>query len=299
MVTIRNRGEIAQIGDIIQLRAIFIGPDGYAVDLDAFPQISIQQPSGNVLFPFTSSGVYRVTTGTYGYDFSVTTNMNYGVWTDNWRGTYQSVSMYQTLNFVINFSQLPAMNSDGYYHLGDIPGFNFSQTAICNINKLIFLLRARLNSAGKHETKDEYGNVILEDCDIYTVSQLTAFLITGLTEFNGIPHFTNFTFEDNYFIDMWGTVLVQRAALDALASKALIERGREFDVSDNGVSFKPPGVSDLLSSQWNTELTNWWDKVKLIKQNLKMPGLGIGSYRTLGVSPQVMRMRHRRAGQYF
>ena len=277
MATIRTRGEFASPGEIIQLQATFFGTNGQPIDLDTYPQISIQQPSGNVIFPFTSMGVSRVAEGVYNFDYTVDVNPSYGVWFDHWKGMIGGYTIQQSFNFVIQLTQMPAVNTDGFMHLGDDVPWNFSQNAICNINKLIKYLKARLNSSGKAVSKDEYGNKILIDCDIYTVDQLTAFLWGSLSAFNQIPHFTEFTFDDSNIIDMFTEVLVQHATIYALASKALIERGREYNITDNGVSVVIPTVSELLNSQWGTELTNWNEKVKLIKQNMKPSPVAIGS----------------------
>jgi hypothetical protein len=114
-------------------------------------------------------------------------------------------------------------------------------------------LRARLNSSGKHRTTDEYGNVIYKDCDVYEIDDLVSFVAQALSMFNEIPHFTAFTFEDTPIIETFHDVLVQGATLIALSSQALIERGREFQIQDNGIGFTPPTISELLNTQWSTE----------------------------------------------
>ncbi len=298
-MVIRSRGENAMVADIIQLRAQFIGPDGNPVDLDTFPSVRIVQPSGNVTLGPTSLGVFREAVGVYGFDYEIPFNGPLGVWTDMWSGTLSGFSVSNTFNFVVQNTQLPAINTDGYKHLGDDPGFNYSQNAICNINKIIKAVKARLNSSGKARTTDQFGNVIFEDCDIYTVDQLVTFVATSLTAFNEIPHFTFFTFEDTEIIDNFFEAFVQHAVIYALSSKALIERGREFNINDNGVSFQPPTVSELLNTQWSTELTNWFEKIKMIKANMKPSPMGLGTLRPLAVSPQFMRLRHLRARQVF
>lgn len=299
-MAIRTRGQQSFSRDIIQLRAIFRDPvSGSPVDLDSFPQISIQQPSGTVLFDFTTAGVYRVSTGVYGFDFTVDEYPELGVWEDHWRGTVGSFNPYVQYNFIISNTQMSSMNFDGYVSLGDEPGFNYSQNAIKNINRLIWKLKARLNSSGKAVIKDEYGNDKLVDCDIYTVPQLVTFLITALDAFNMIPHFTYYTFEDTEFFNIYGTNVVQGALVWALSSKALIEKGREFQITDNGTSFQPPGVSDVLGTQYSTEYTQWVEQLKLIKQNMKPMGLGLGIMTPYQCSPQIMRTRHQRQRRYF
>lgn len=295
MSTIRSRGEFAMHGDIIQLRVQFRQQDGSPVDLDSFPGISIQQPSGNVLFDFTTVGVYQVDTGLYGFDYQVEPFATFGVWTDYWKGTLNGETIFKESNFVVQNTQQPAINTDGAVHLGDEVPFNFSQTATKNINKLIAILKARLNSSGKAYVKDEFGNEQLVDCDIYTIPQLVLFIIAALDTFNMIPHFTQFTFDDTEFFNIFGEIIVRHALVYALASKALIERGREFQINDNGVTFTPPGVSDILNTQYSNEYNMWKDDVRLIKQNMKPSPLGLGTLRPLAASPQLMRLRHLRA----
>ena len=292
------RSAIVSPTDTVQLRVQFESA-GATVDLDAYPTVTLVQPSGTVITGPTSLGVYRLAVGLYGFDFPAPIDASLGVWSDIWTGKLAGVTVRQTLNFVIYTTQMPAVNTDGYIHLGDDPGFHYSQVATGNINKLVKALKARLNSSGKSRNKDQYGNVIFEDCDIYTVDQLVTFIATSLTAFNQIPHFTFFTFEDTGIIDNFFEVLVQHATIYALASKALIERGREFNISDNGLTFQPPSVSELVNSQWSAELSNWWEKVKLIKGNMKPAAFGLGTLRPMAVSPQFLRLRHLRARQIY
>ena len=300
MVTLRTRSENVGFGETIQLRAQFKDSLGNPADLDAFPTITLVQPSGNVALGPTSTGVFRLSTGLYGYDYPVMLNASIGVWNDIWDGILSGVPVSGSFLFVVQNTQLPAVNTDGYVHLGDDVGFNYSQTAICNINVLLKTLRARLDSRGKATVKDKFGNDILVDCDIFSVDSLVSFLADSLTLFNEIPHFTFFTFEDTEVLQQFHNVIVQGATLMALSSKALLERGREFNFSDNGINFTPPTVSELMQSEWNTELSNHFEKIKLIKQNMKPGPLGLGTL-TISTSrhPAISRLRHLRARQLF
>lgn len=294
----RNRSETVQHTDVVRLRAQFKGPDGLPANLDAFPQVAIVQPSGNVAIGPTSAGVAQINTGLYEYSYAVGINDSIGVWNDVWSGTINGFTVQATFMFVVQDTNLPAVNSDGYIHLGDDPGFNYSQIAIMNINKILKALRARLNSSGKSKAKDKYGNVIYIDCDIFSVDVLVTFIADSLTLFNEIPHFTEFTFDDVEFVKQFQNVLMQGALLMALSSKALIERGREFTISDNGINFTPPTVSDMLSTQWSAELTNHTEKVKQIKANMKPSPMGLGTLTiTVARNPLVSQLRHRRARQ--
>jgi hypothetical protein len=306
MPILKTRGQIAQPGDTLQLLTQFRDPTtGMPVDLITYPQYSIQQPSGNVIAGWSSLGVYRLDTGLYGFDLDIDPHPSIGVWNDHWRGaTADSMAsdgynLYNSHNFVVHVTQMPSTNSDGYVSLGDEPGFNFSQNAIKNINRLIYILRQRLNSQGKAMIKDDLGNEQLIDCDIYTIPQLVTFIIAAMSAFNMIPHFTNFSLEDVEFLDIFGEIIIRHALVYALASKALIERGREFAITDNGVSFQPPGVSDILTTQYSTEYSNWKEDVRLIKQNMKSAPIGLGTLRPLAASPQYRRLRHLRSRQIY
>lgn len=295
-----TRSEIIQPSDTVALRARFTGPDGLEVDLDLFPTVTIIQPSGGVAVGPTSQGVMRIGVGEYQFNYSVGLYPPIGVWRDVWRGTISGYEVVGEFTFQVNTTQLPAINTDGLKHLGDDPGFNFSQVAICNINNLLKSLRRRLKSSGKARRKDEYGNDIYKDCDVFTVDELVTFLCQSLQMFNEIPHFTMFSWEDTPIIEQFGDVLVQGGLYLALGAQALIERGREFQIQDNGVGFTPPTISELLNTQYQKEMDNWYDKVKLIKHNMKPSPIGLGTLSFVaGASPQVRRLRHLRARQIF
>jgi len=293
MVTIRSRGEHAQPSEAIQLTAKFYDFSGNLTDLDSFPTVSIIQPSGNVAITTTSAGVYRLAVGTYAFLYQIPYTSDYGVFTDRWQGTFDGYVLKFEYNFVVELSQQPSLNTDGYAALGDFVPFNYSQTAINNINQLLKGLKARLNSSGKSKRIDQFGNVVYEDCDIYTIDQLVVFLATALSAFNEIPTFTEFTFEDSEIMRIYYDVIMQYALILALSSKALLERGREFTITDNGVSFNPPGVSEVLMTQYSAEMGNWNEKVKLIKANMKPSPLGLSNYATL-TSPRIRILRNLR-----
>lgn len=297
-MAIRSRSETIQHTDTVKLIANFTGPDGVPADLDAFPQITIIQPSGNVMLGPTSAGIAHNSTGVYEYDLTIGIVDDIGVWNDFWQGTVNGIPIKSTGQFIVYDSNVPAVNSDGYIHLGDDPGFDYSQNAIANINKILKLLKARLNSSGKSLATDKYGNKIYVDCDIYSPDMLVTFIAWALEEFNQIPHFTEFTMDDDEFVKVFGAILAQGAAIQALASKALIERGREFTISDNGINFTPPTVSELITTYWSAELTNYTEKVKQIKANMKPSPQGLGTLTiTVARNPLISQLRHRRARQ--
>lgn len=301
MVVIRNRGEFIDVTESVNLTVQFKNNLGVATDTDTFPTVSLIQPNGSVLLSPTTVGVTKIGTGKYSFIFAIPINGPYGVFMDLWVGYINGFRVEATFDFVVAGSQMPgAPNSDGYIKIGDPVGFHYSQVAIANINKLIAMLKARLNSSGKVKRADAFGNTTYVTCDIYSNETLVTFLATSISEFNQIPHFTMFTFDDDYFINQFAEILVEGATLYALASKALIERGREFQITDNGINFNPPTVSELLNTQYSTLLTSYNDRVKFIKNSMKPAPLGLGVFgMSSGSSPAWARMRHRRAGRVF
>lgn len=295
-MAIKARGELIDVTDQVNLTVQFKDNTGMPVDTDSYPQISIVQPSGLVTLAFTSTGVQRLSTGKYSFIYTVPINGPYGVFNDIWVGYVNGFRVEATLEFVVLHTQVPAINSDGYVHLGDDPGFNYSQAALKNINKLIKALRARLNSQGKAKATDVYGNVVYVDCDVFSIDMLTTFLATALWDFNQVPFFTFFQFDDDNFVEQFGEILVEGATLYSLASKALIERGREFQITDNGLNFNPPTVSELLNTQYTTLLTHYWEKLKYIKNSLRPAPRGLGVFSmNSAINPAFARLRHLRA----
>lgn len=295
-MVIKARGELIDVTDQVNLTVQFRDTAGNAVDTDSFPTISIVQPSGLVAMAPTSAGVARIGTGKYSFIYTVPINGPYGVFNDIWVGYINGFRIQTQFEFIVLHTQVPGINTDGYAHLGDDPGFQYSQPAIKNINKLLKSLRARLNSQGKARATDGYGNVVYVDCDIFSVDMLVTFLATALWDFNQVPFFTFFQFDDDNFVEQFGEILVEGATLYALASKSLIERGREFQITDNGLNFNPPTVSELMNTQYSSLLSHYWEKLKMIKASLRPAPKGLGVFSmNSAINPAFARLRHLRA----
>lgn len=278
LITYKSRGQTINLTEGVRLRAQFNDASGAPVDLDSFPSVTLIQPSGNVVLGPTSAGVSKISTGLYEFLYQVGLNgANLGVWIDRWTGSIGGYNVYGEFNFVVNESQIPRVNVDGYEQLGDDTGFHYSQKAIHNINILLKGLRARLNSSGKAASKDQYGNDTYIDCDVFSVSQLVSFIAVALSDFNQYPHQTAFTFDDDDFINIYTSILVEGATIYALSSQALIERGREYTFSDNSISVAIPTLSELLSSEFSTILSAYQLRVVACKGSMKPVGIGLGS----------------------
>jgi hypothetical protein len=300
MATLKPRGVIIEPTEGVSLRASFYDSNGDLADPTSFPSVTIIEPSGNIVVNNISTGVYKVSIGVYGYDYITSLAPSLGVYADVWRGTLaDSTVKVLEYNFIVNYTQSPStLNADGYYALGDDVGFDYSQSAIYNINKLLKSLKARLNSSGMSSGKDQFGNPIYVECDIFNVEQLVEFLATSLAAINSEPHFTMFEFHHSEIIKLLFYEIVQGALIYALASQALIERGSEYNIGDNGISVTVPTLSEMLNTQYSTEYNIWIEKVKRIKASMKPAVIGLGTVTgNVSRSPQFARLRWLRARQ--
>ena len=294
---IKHRSEFVDVTDQINLTVTFKDQAGNPIDTDSLPKISIIQPSGMVLLAPTSVGVSKESTGKYAYLFTVPINGPYGVFQDVWVGFVNGFRIEAQFSFVVSPTQMPAINTDGYVHLGDVTPFDYSQTAIKNINKLLKSLRMRLNSSGKSLSKDKFGNEIWVSCDIFSVDVLVTALATSLSQFNQVPYFTWFQFHDTEFVEQFLEILVQGATIYCLASKALIERGREFNITDNSISFAPPSIADLMMTQYSAEIGRHNEFLKMIKASMRPAPRGLGTLTSNSAgNPHVQSLRRRRQG---
>lgn len=298
MIDLYTRGTQVPQGGTIQLKAQFNNAYGIPADLSTFPSVRIVQPNEAIYRDYSSVGVYKVSTGIYALNWECPINSMVGVYSDTWLGVDgYGYTVRGSFNFIVSNTDLAANNIDGYLHLGDIPATDLSQADITNINRLMQILRIRLQSSGVRPTTDSDGNTIYENCNIFSIEEMYTFLCSSLSEFNNIPHFTDFAFSDDVVVD-FRDVIVEGAYIMALASKALIEKGREFIISDNGLSYQAPAVADLLNGQMSTLLGPYREKLKYLKANMKPSPIGLGTLRITAISPLLLRLRHRRAGQF-
>lgn len=290
-MNILARGQLINVSDTVNLTATFRDANGNPANTDTFPTISLVSPDGLVLLMPSSAGVMQLTTGVYEFSYTLPIGAALGVYNDIWVGFVNGVRNDQTLSFVVFGSNLPGntASEDGYYALGDDPGFDYSQTAIQNINKLMKAVRMRLASQGKTKTTDANGNVIYVDCDIFSVEQLTTFIATSLTEFNMVPYLTQFRFEDTDIIEQFFAIIVEGAYLLALAARALVERGNEWVLSDNGASLNLPAISSLMQEEFNAQFSAHVERIKFIKNSLRPAPRNLGIISAQTSAPLVLR----------
>jgi hypothetical protein len=196
------------------------------------------------------------------------------------------------------------MSSSGQVRIGDDVDFDFSDTEIEGINIMLKILKARLRSDGKSPVRDEfgafvydaYGERVLEDCDVFSNDILVAFLCSALSEFNGVPFFTAYSFADQIMQTTFLHHVVEGAMIMAMASQALVEKGRDFTISDGGLSYQPPTLGDFLNSQFSTWLTSYRERLKFVKNSIRPGPSSFGTYTNVSSgAPAFQRLKHLRA----
>jgi len=175
--------------------------------------------------------------------------------------------------------------------------FKFDKAEMEGVNVILQLVKPRLKNDGVRKVPNGTGGYDTVPCSVFSDSELIAFIVNSLSEFNQIPHFSNFNFGNPQIYTVFADVIVQGAVLLALAAQSLIERGREFVITDNGITYQPPQISEILNTQYNTQLADYTAKVKFIKCNMKPRPLGLGTFRTSSISPAYLRLRHLRERQ--
>jgi hypothetical protein len=296
-----NNRNSAEKGETVRLNVQYYGIDGLPSDADFTPSIEIRDVNGDVIIAETSEGVTKLETGLYYYDYYVASDSGSGMWIDTWNAQIQGVSITDAFNFLVI---TPGSEELGSVRIGDDVAFDFSEEELAGINILLKYLKARLRSDGRKPKRDEYGafvrdengEIVYVECNVFSDELLVCFLCQALSEFNMIPFFTTFSFADRIIFTTFSQIIVEAAMVFAMASQALVEKGRDFTISDGGVSYQPPALGDFLASQYNNFLSNYRERVKFIKNNIRPGPKGFGTYTNLtSGSPAFARLRHLRA----
>ncbi len=290
-------------GTTVRLKIQYFGENGQPTDADATPEIKITDSAGQVQVKLTSSGVVREGVGLYYYDYSIGTSVAEGLYEDQWSAEIDSYSIQNFFSFLV-LDEGDLSEATGSVKLGEDVNFDFSEEELIGINILLKYLRARLRSNGRKPKRDSfgafvldgYGNKIYEECNVFSDEILVTFLCSSLSEFNMIPFFTSFSFADDVIRKLFSHAIVEGAYILALASQSLVEKGRDFTVSDGGISYQPPQLGDFLSSQYNNFLSNYRERLKFIKNNIRPGPQGFGTFTNLtSGAPAFTRLRHLRA----
>ncbi len=143
--------------------------------------------------------------------------------------------------------------------------------------------------------------VMLKDtdpsCAAFSVDEIDLLLEGSLWAFNAKPTFTAFLWDN--LQERWLDIIVKGAVIWGLYSQGLIEAGREFTITDNGISFTPPPVSDKLHAYASALLAHYEKELMDIKQNFRPIPAAVGIFSVLDVSPSLRRLRHLREKRIF
>jgi hypothetical protein len=288
----------AIVGKTIILEIDIRDAMGNRTDTTGLPEVAIIDPMDTLIRARSSTNVLRIDQGRYRFSYLVPNDAKLGIWTDHWWATVNGFPTDSKLNFIV-LSQSADISISGD-QVGDPARVTYTQEEIIGLNKLLAQLKARLKNNVQVESIDAYGQVQFVNCPIFTDEELTWFLNCSLSEFNQTPHFTDFTFADlpiagpDGAVGRYSYIIVEGAAILAMAAQMLIEAGKEFTITDNGVSMNPPPLSTTLNNQLSQFVQRHTDMLKHIKTSIKPHPLGFGSFRVLSSNPNYMRLRHLR-----
>ena len=298
MVNSRNR---AYRGEDVELSIQYIGTDGLNANADSPPFFELADANGNMVVPSTTTGITNVGIGLYSYIYKIPTNATKGLWSDTWTAPIEGMTTTNTFSFIV---MDPGSSLTGSIQLGDDVNFEFTDQEIYGINVLLKFLKARLRNDGKKPLRDQfgaivydaYGEMVMQDCDVFSDDILTCFLCQALSEFNMIPFFTGFTFADEVIYKLFSAAIVEGAYVFAISSQALLEKGRDFTISDGGISYQPPALGDFLQSHFGTWLSSYRERLKFIKNSIRPGPQTFGTYSNLSSgSPAFQRLKHLRS----
>lgn len=289
-------------GQNLLLSVQYYGEDGEPEDADEdeIPSIEIFNPDGIKVIGPTTTGVTRIAEGLYHYTYPIPEEAPVGLWTDRWTTIVDSTELVDEFKFLVKTGE----GTTGTVKIGDDVNFNFTDEEINGINILLKLLKMRLRSNGQKPVRNQYGafvydedgNLVMEECNVFSDDILVGFLMMALSDFNGIPFFTTYTFADEIIRTLFASFIIEGAYIFAIASQALVEKGREFNISDGGVNYTPPVLADLLTNQFSTWMNSYRERVKFVKNSIRPGPAGFGTYSSLSSgAPAFSRLKHLRA----
>ena len=299
MATNRNN---ALRGQTVDLKIQYYNSDGVETDPSETPTIKIEDVNGRVIVKETSFGVVKLDTGLFVYRLPIELEALAGLWTDTWNATVDDLDIENSFTFLVT-DESSESSSSGSVRLGDDVLFDFSDEELEGINVLLKYLKARLRSAGKKPKRDSFGAIIrdgygeiqYEECNVFSDEILATFLCISLSEFNSTPFFTSYSFADQVIKTLFSSIIVEGAYVVGLASQSLLEKGRDFTISDGGISYQPPQLGDFLSSHYGNWLNSHRERVKFVKMSIRPGPRGFGTYTNLASgAPAFVRLRHLR-----
>jgi hypothetical protein len=286
-------------GRTVELHVRFVDAAGNPANADTTPQVEIRDSVGTIRRVLSNIGVGLVDDnqdGLYLLSYEIPETAPDGYWTDRWVADIGETEVENTFEFQVTASGDISEADAPVFDPGDPVPWDFTKEESHGINVLLKMLKYRLKSSGTRKVRE--GNTYIDvPCSVFTDAELISFLVNSLSSFNQFPHFSQFLFSDVQIYSLFADIILQGAVLLALAAQALIERGREFSITDNGVTYQPPAVSEMLNNQYSTQLADYKEKLKAIKTSLKPEPKGLGTFRVTAISPNFLRLRHLRERQ--
>lgn len=300
-----NPRDTAIQGQEVSLQIQYYDNCNKKVMADETPTITITDQDGNIIVETTDNDVSHLGDGLYEYIYRVPSDIDSGVWTDQWTALIDEAEFTTSMEFtVVPPSQgLSATSGPGKILLGDDVFFDFTDEELYGLNVLLKFLKQKLRSVGKKPVRDingsfvtdGYGEVLTEDCDIFPEDILITFLCQSLSEFNSTPFFTGYTFGDPTIYTMFNQIIIEGAYVYAIASQSILEKGRDFTITNGGANYQAPQLGDFLQSHYGTWLTSYRERLKFIKNNIRPGARSFGSYSNMGSrNPAWTRLRHLR-----
>lgn len=293
-------------GQEVALQIQFYDSCGDKVAADVIPSIQILDLDGGIILASTSTDVEYLGDGLYQYTYRVPENGDAGLWMDEWSATIDGAELNTSFAFTVvtPVTGLSANTGPGRIRIADDVNIDFTDEEIYGINLLLKYLKARLRSTGLKPLRDQdgafitdgYGEIITEDCDVFPDDILVTLLCQGLSEFNMVPFFTSYTFADQVIQTLFAQMIVEAAYVFALASQSLLEKGRDFTISDGGVNYQPPQLGDFIQTHYGTWLTSYRERLRFIKNSIRPGPRSYGTHSNLASgAPAFTRLRHLRS----
>lgn len=130
-------------------------------------------------------------------------------------------------------------------------------------------------------------------CQIWDDGLMLQYLDQSLMDVNSHPMKTFYTMES--LPRDWISVVVLGGCVYALNSQGLIERARNFNISDQGIAYTPPALPEHMQALATFLDQKFQVAKEKIKANEKPMPMGLGTTRVLAPNPTLARLRHLRA----
>ena len=293
-------------GQEIDLYVQFVSAAGEKTNSDQTPQVEIYDSMGRKWLALTNVGVSLVPeeVGLYKLSYTIPNNLSFsdGYASDIWSAKIGNDLVTNAFDFLVTSAgevdEAVAPDYDATALLGASVPWDFTKDEAKGVNILMQMLKCRVKNDGVRKVPDGYGAMKDEICVVFTNAEIICFLMNSLSEFNSYPNFTAFKFSDPAIYTIFADIIVQGGVLMALAAQALIERGREFVLVDSSISYSPPAISEILNTQYNEQLQDYKERLRMIKNNLKPAPYSIATFHMgNAMVPGVLRLRHLRQRQ--